>query len=156
MFMVMEYMSGGDFGNLLKWFNALSIDHTKYYVAILVLALEGLHSRGIVHRDLKPDNLLIDRNGIIKLTDFGLSMHSVKSLQVKYGKLDPTDDTKYSDSGDVIVELPKEKWMVGTADYMAPEIINMESTGDGIDWWAVGVITFEFITGGLPFHASTW
>lgn len=69
----MEYMKGGDFGNLLENFYALNYEYTKFYLAHVVLALEHLHSNGIVHRDLKPENMLISADGHVKLTDFGLS-----------------------------------------------------------------------------------
>ena len=73
LYMVMEYMKGGDFGNLLENVHALNVETTKFYLAHVVLALEHLHSMGIVHRDLKPDNMLIAADGHVKLTDFGLS-----------------------------------------------------------------------------------
>jgi serine/threonine protein kinase len=73
LYMVMEYMKGGDFGNLLENVHALNVETTKFYLAHVVLALEHLHSMGIVHRDLKPENMLIAADGHVKLTDFGLS-----------------------------------------------------------------------------------
>lgn len=73
LFLVMEYLNGGDCASLVKILGGLSEDWAKKYVAEVVLGVEHLHSRGIVHRDLKPDNLLIDHKGHLKLTDFGLS-----------------------------------------------------------------------------------
>jgi serine/threonine protein kinase len=73
LYMVMEYMKGGDFGNLLENVVSLNVETTKFYLAHVVLALEHLHSNGIVHRDLKPENMLIAADGHVKLTDFGLS-----------------------------------------------------------------------------------
>ena len=66
-------MPGGDFGSILREYNCFDEWIVKFYAAELVLAIESLHSKGIVHRDLKPDNILLDKNGHIKLTDFGLS-----------------------------------------------------------------------------------
>ena len=70
---ILEYMKGGDFGNLLKKYVCFDESIVKFYAAELVLAIESLHEQGIVHRDLKPENILLDENGHIKLSDFGLS-----------------------------------------------------------------------------------
>lgn len=78
--MVMEYMRGGDFNNLLDKFGYFSHEAAKFYLAHVVCALEHLHSKGIVHRDLKPENILIAADGHIKLTDFGLSDAGVKDI----------------------------------------------------------------------------
>lgn len=76
--MVMEYMRGGDFGNLLEKCGSFNLETSRFYLAHVVAALEHLHSRGIVHRDLKPENMLIGSDGHIKLTDFGLSDAGLK------------------------------------------------------------------------------
>jgi len=73
LFMVMEYMKGGDFSTLLEKVGSFDFEAAKFYLAHIVAALEYLHSNGIVHRDLKPDNILISDDGHLKLTDFGLS-----------------------------------------------------------------------------------
>ena len=73
LYLVMEYLNGGDCASLVKILGGLTEDWAKKYIAEVVLGVEHLHSRGIVHRDLKPDNLLIDSKGHLKLTDFGLS-----------------------------------------------------------------------------------
>ena len=83
---VMEYMIGGDFGQILEALGALDESVAKFYIAELILAVEHLHTLGIVHRDLKPDNILLDSNGHIKLTDFGLSevgVSMVRNIQIK-------------------------------------------------------------------------
>jgi serine/threonine-protein kinase RIM15 len=73
LYLVMEYLNGGDCSSLVKVLGGLPEDWAKKYIAEVILGVEHLHSRGIVHRDLKPDNLLIDQKGHLKLTDFGLS-----------------------------------------------------------------------------------
>ena len=73
LYMVMEYMKGGDLSNLLSEVGCFEEDMARYYIATVVLALEQLHLGGVIHRDLKPENLLIDKVGHLKLTDFGLS-----------------------------------------------------------------------------------
>lgn len=79
LYMVMEYMKGGDFASLLQEFGCFDEENAKYYLAQIVLALEYLHNNGVIHRDMKPDNILIDAEGHIKLTDFGLSEAGLKN-----------------------------------------------------------------------------
>lgn len=81
LYMVMEFMKGGDFSSLLEGIGAFDEETAKYYIAQIVLALDYLHQNGIIHRDLKPDNILIDCDGHIKLTDFGLSEMGLKKLR---------------------------------------------------------------------------
>ena len=78
---VMEYMIGGDLGSVIERYGYLENDVAKFYAAELVIAVEYLHSEGITHRDLKPDNILLDREGHIKLTDFGLSEIGMTKLR---------------------------------------------------------------------------
>ena len=192
---VMEYMYGGDLGALL--FNKGLFDESvaKYYIAEIIQAVDSLHKIGIVHRDLKPDNVLIDSQGHLKLTDFGLSDLGVliqKELLIKH--LEPIKGMNFHDkqehsftqldkeSEDSIIlnrcatqfdinfeqEPPNNKnkiplktskikqkstHIIGTPDYMSPEVINGKSLKDPvIDWWSVGVILFEFLTGIPPFN----
>jgi serine/threonine protein kinase len=84
LYMVMEYMQGGDLGHVLKDLRCLTDQSTKYYLVQLILAIEYIHSQGIIHCDLKPDNLLINVDGCIKLTDFGLSQCNNEKLAYKY------------------------------------------------------------------------
>ena len=89
----MEYMIGGDFGFVLQNFHALEEEVACFYIAELILATEHLHSLGIIHRDLKPDNMLIDKKGHIKLTDFGLSQ--VNSEKAKNSRIYLSDYDKF-------------------------------------------------------------
>ncbi|KAL4557345.1 hypothetical protein LXL04_035520 [Taraxacum kok-saghyz] len=163
LYLVMEYLNGGDLYSLLRNLGCLDEDVARVYIAEVVLALEYLHSLRVVHRDLKPDNLLIAHDGHIKLTDFGLS---------KVGLINSTDDlsgpavsgTSLMGEGDHESESSflsesqqerrKKRSAVGTPDYLAPEILLGTGHGTSADWWSVGVILFELIVGIPPFNAG--
>ncbi|XAR66150.1 Non-specific serine/threonine protein kinase [Bertholletia excelsa] len=139
LYLVMEYLNGGDLYSLLRNLGCLEEDMARIYIAELVLALEYLHSLNVIHRDLKPDNLLIGPDGHIKLTDFGLS---------KVGLINSTDDlsglsvsraTFAGDNEPKIASLPsikreqrQKQSVVGTPDYLAPEILLGMGHGSGI------------------------
>ncbi|XP_008234378.2 PREDICTED: probable serine/threonine protein kinase IRE [Prunus mume] len=159
LYLVMEYLNGGDLYSLLRNLGCLDEDMAKVYIAEVVLALEYLHSLNVVHRDLKPDNLLIGQDGHIKLTDFGLS---------KVGLISSTDDLSgpsVSDTGFLRDDEPKTQpssertqrqkhSVVGTPDYLAPEILLGMGHSATADWWSVGAILFELLVGLPPFNAE--
>ncbi|KAL2623947.1 hypothetical protein R1flu_008192 [Riccia fluitans] len=159
LYLVMEYLNGGDLYSMLRNMGCLPEHIARHYVAELVLALEYLHSLGVVHRDLKPDNLLIAHDGHIKLTDFGLS---------RVGLINSTDDLSGPAAGGIQVADPwavaeeharqrerrQQQSAVGTPDYLAPEILLGTGHGTTADWWSTGVILFEFLTGIPPFNAE--
>ncbi|XP_072005753.1 microtubule-associated serine/threonine-protein kinase 1 isoform X1 [Engystomops pustulosus] len=143
--MVMEYVEGGDCATLLKHIGALPLELARLYFAETVLALEYLHNYGIVHRDLKPDNLLITSMGHIKLTDFGLS---------KMGLMNHTTNLY---EGHIESEAREflDKQVCGTPEYIAPEVILRQGYGKPVDWWAMGIILYEFLVGCVPFFGDT-
>jgi serine/threonine protein kinase len=94
-----------------------------------VLAVEHLHSRDIVYRDLKPENVLIDKEGYIRITDFGLSKMSVESDR-------------------------DAESMCGTPEYLAPEVLMKQGYGKQVDWWCLGCIIVEMLSGEPPFNES--
>ncbi|XP_076015520.1 microtubule-associated serine/threonine-protein kinase 2 isoform X2 [Genypterus blacodes] len=143
--MVMEYVEGGDCATLLKNIRALPVDMARLYFAETVLALEYLHNYGIVHRDLKPDNLLITSMGHIKLTDFGLSKIGLMSLTTNLYEGHIEKDTREF----------LDKQVCGTPEYIAPEVILRQGYGKPVDWWAMGVILYEFLVGCAPFFGDT-
>ncbi|XP_078114417.1 microtubule-associated serine/threonine-protein kinase 2 isoform X3 [Sander vitreus] len=143
--MVMEYVEGGDCATLLKHIGALPVDMAQMYFAETVLALEYLHNYGIVHRDLKPDNLLITSMGHIKLTDFGLSKIGLMSLTTNLYEGHIEKDTREF----------LDKQVCGTPEYIAPEVILRQGYGKPVDWWAMGVILYEFLVGCAPFFGDT-
>ncbi|XP_061214883.1 microtubule-associated serine/threonine-protein kinase 4-like [Neopsephotus bourkii] len=143
--MVMEYVEGGDCATLLKNMGPLPVDMARMYFAETVLALEYLHNYGIVHRDLKPDNLLVTSMGHIKLTDFGLSKVGLMSLTTNlYEGHIEKDAREFVD-----------KQVCGTPEYIAPEVILRQGYGKPVDWWAMGIILYEFLVGCVPFFGDT-
>ncbi|GMS83375.1 hypothetical protein PENTCL1PPCAC_5550 [Pristionchus entomophagus] len=144
--MLMEYVEGGDCASLLKNAGTLPIDLMKLYVAETILAIEYLHSYGVVHRDLKPDNLLITAMGHIKLTDFGLSKIGLmnRTTLVAEGVADIAETQQF-----------KDKQLCGTPEYIAPEVIIRQGYGKPVDWWALGIISYEFLVGIVPFFGES-
>ncbi|XP_062118120.1 probable serine/threonine protein kinase IREH1 isoform X2 [Humulus lupulus] len=160
LYLVMEYLNGGDLYSLLRNLGCLEEDVARVYIAEVVLALEYLHSLRVVHRDLKPDNLLIAHDGHIKLTDFGLSkVGLINSTDDLSGPAVSTTSLMVEDEPELSVpehqqERRKKRSAVGTPDYLAPEILLGTGHGTTADWWSVGVILFELIVGIPPFNAE--
>ena len=141
LYLVMEFLPGGDFMSYLIKKDILTEDEAKFYTAELILAVDSIHKLDCIHRDIKPDNILIDKNGHIKLSDFGLAKVSdnihKNFINNKFNKNKLTHQKNYS--------------CVGTAYYVAPEVLNKSGYGKDIDWWSVGVIFFEMLIGYAPF-----
>eukprot|EP01136_Pigoraptor_vietnamica_P011344 Opistho-1_new@50113 len=124
---VMEYVNGGELFFHLSRERIFSEDRARFYAAEILLALKYLHEHGIVYRDLKLENLLIDRDGHIKITDFGLCKEGVS-----YGATTKT--------------------FCGTPEYLAPEVLEDNDYGRAVDWWGLGVVMYEMMCGHLPFY----
>ncbi|XP_060203426.1 probable serine/threonine protein kinase IRE isoform X2 [Lycium barbarum] len=160
LYLVMEYLNGGDLFSLLRNLGCLEEDMARIYIAELVLALEYLHSLNIIHRDLKPDNLLIGSSGHLKLTDFGLSkVGLINSTDDLAGPSVPSaaflgEDRSKMDEHSFKREQRQKNSVVGTPDYLAPEILLGMGHGATADWWSVGVILFELLVGVPPFNAE--
>jgi serine/threonine protein kinase len=128
-FFVMEFMSGGDLKNQLDKVSTFSEKRTQFYAAEITLAVQFLHQHGILHRDLKLENVLLDSDGHCKITDFGLA---------KLG----------------MFRYCKTKTQCGTPLSLAPEIVKNLRYDKGVDWWAVGVMIFQMLTGHPPFYCD--
>ncbi|KAK9063252.1 hypothetical protein SSX86_017122 [Deinandra increscens subsp. villosa] len=154
LYLVMEFLNGGDLFSLLRSLGCLEENMARVYIAEVVLALEYLHSLNIIHRDMKPDNLLIGPDGHIKLSDFGLSkvglINSTEDLSGTSGYRAPV----YGEN-EVTTESGQKQSVVGTPDYLAPEILLGVGHGATADWWSVGVILFELLVGIPPFNAES-
>ena len=140
-YLVMEFCPGGDFMSLLIKKDILTEEEARFYIAELILAVDSIHQLDCIHRDIKPDNILIDKDGHIKLTDFGLAKISDKLYE--NNKNETFNKNK----------LTHQKLFscVGTAYYVAPEVLIKNGYGKDIDWWSVGVIFFEMLVGYAPF-----
>ena len=142
----MEFLPGGDFMNLLIEKDKLTEEEAKFYISELILAVESIHKLDCIHRDIKPDNILIDKNGHIKLSDFGLAKVSDKLYEQNSSK-----DPNYNPNKRTHKKLYS---CVGTAYYVAPEVLIKKGYSQEIDWWSVGVIFYEMLVGYAPFCAK--
>ncbi|KAM4723205.1 protein kinase C iota type-like [Rhinophrynus dorsalis] len=131
LFYVMDYVSGGNMENHLLKFRRLPEDHIRFYAAELAIAIDFLHARSIIHRDLTLENILLDSEGHIKITDYGLCQEGIGP----YGGT----------------------WtQCGTLIYAAPEILKGKRYGLSVDWWALGIILFLLATKAYPFPCSPY
>ncbi|KAF9073973.1 kinase-like protein [Rhodocollybia butyracea] len=166
-YLAMEYVPGGDFRTLLNNSGVLKEEHARFYISEMFAAVNELHKLGYIHRDLKPENFLVDGTGHVKLTDFGLATGAlnpkrIESLKVKLDKVKDNqvvhrstlerrsiyrsirnEDPRYADS------------IVGSPDYMAPEVLRGKPYSYSVDYWSLGCIFFEFLAGFPPFSGST-
>lgn len=168
-----EYVPGGDFRTLLNNTGVLHNRHSRFYIAEMFCCVDALHQLGYIHRDLKPENFLIDSTGHVKLTDFGLaagmlSPQKFESMRIKLeevGQLsmpfgNPMDQRSVAERREGYRglrdrEVNYAKSIVGSPDYMAPEVLKGEEYDFTVDYWSLGCMLFEALSGYPPFAGAT-
>ena len=130
LYIVSEFLQGGDMFYHMHHSTINFTENTvKFYIIELILAIEFLHENNVIYRDLKPENILMNSEGHIKISDFGLSK-----------KLENQKDKAYT--------------LCGTLQYLAPEILKNKGYDKSVDWWSLGCIYYEMLTGNLPFKTN--
>lgn len=172
-YLAMEYVPGGDFRTLLNNTGVLHNRHARFYIAEMFACVDALHQLGYIHRDLKPENFLIDSTGHVKLTDFGLAagmlapakiesmrikLESVGNVVAPFGR--PMEERTAAERRENYRSLRERevnyaKSIVGSPDYMAPEVLKGEEYDFTVDYWSLGCMLFEALAGYPPFAGAT-
>lgn len=152
LYLCMEYCMGGEFFRALQTrrTKCISEDDARFYASEVIAALEYLHLMGFIYRDLKPENILLHKSGHIMLSDFDLSIQAKDAkIPVAKGTAQSTIvDTKICSDGF------RTNSFVGTEEYIAPEVIRGNGHTAAVDWWTLGILTYEMLFGFTPFKGN--
>ncbi|KAI9831538.1 MAG: hypothetical protein M1826_003428 [Phylliscum demangeonii] len=173
-YLAMEYVPGGDFRTLLNNTGVLHNRFARFYIAEMFSCVDALHQLGYIHRDLKPENFLVDSTGHVKLTDFGLSAGmlspgKIESMRIKLAEVGqmavppfarPMEERSVTERREGYRSLRARdvnyaKSIVGSPDYMAPEVLKGEEYDFTVDYWSLGCMLFEALAGYPPFAGAT-
>lgn len=130
LYFVLDFCGGGELFFHLSRMKKFSEHITRFYCSEIALALDHLHKHEIIYRDLKPENILLDSEGHVKLADFGLAKTGVTS------------------------SVQGANSLCGTPEYLSPEVLNRQGHGFGVDWWNLGMVTYEMMTGLPPWYTT--
>ena len=127
LYLVMDMLSGGDLRYHISRYRKFSEEQTRFFISNMIYALKYIHENNVIHRDIKPENLVLDENGYVRITDFGIAKENLA---------DNSSETS------------------GTPGYMAPEVMKAKNHSFPVDFFAIGVIGYEFMLGKRPYYGK--